>query len=254
MKSNENTKALAMLSVERLTRYFGHLCIIDGLSFSVCKGECVGIIGPNGAGKTTLFNLVAGALPPDEGTIVFKGRDIGHLPADKRCRLGIGRTFQIPRSFTQMSVYENVLVGASNVSNLREKDHKDKVGSILELTHLSDLANVPAGNLTLLQRKRLSLARALSTSPEILLLDEVAGGLTDHEVEEFLILMDNIRHMGVTIIWIEHVLHALSSFVDRIIAISFGEMIADGSPDRVLTDPEVQEIYMGVDESYETNP
>jgi branched-chain amino acid transport system ATP-binding protein len=223
------------------------LLVCNNLSFSLETGTALGILGPNGAGKTTLLNLISGDLPVSSGNILFQGKDVTHTPAYHRCRMGIGRTFQIPRPFSTMSVFENVLVGAMYGSGLPEKAGYDLCADLLHLTGLSKQANTLAGNLRLLDRKRLELARALATRPQLLLLDEIAGGLTDQEVLRLLDVIRSIRKQGVTIIWIEHIVHALVSSVDRILAINFGTKIAEGKPEDVINSPDFQQVYLGVE-------
>ena len=237
-----------LLTVEGLVKSFG-VRVIDDLSLSVETGDALGVVGPNGAGKTTMLNLLAGDLSPDEGRVLFQGEDVTRTPAEVRCRMGIARTSQIPRPFEGMTVFENVLVGAvfgAGVSR-READAVDIVVSSLERAGMLADANRTAGSLPLLGRKRLELARALSTEPTILLLDEIAGGLTEGEVDELVGTIQSIHAEGVTIVWIEHIVHALLRVVDRIMAMSFGVKIAEGDPETVMASPEVQEVYMGVE-------
>jgi branched-chain amino acid transport system ATP-binding protein len=207
----------------------------------------LGILGPNGAGKTTLLNLISGDYAVSSGHILFKGSDITAEPAPHRCHLGIGRTYQIPRPFGGMTVFENILVGATYGRKDYERNSYELCRDVLALTGLLDRWDVLAGNLRLLDRKRLELARALATQPTLLLLDEIAGGLAEHEVHELLKVIAEIRARNVTIIWIEHIVHALVSAVDRIIAINFGNKLAEGSPQEVLASREFQEIYLGVE-------
>jgi branched-chain amino acid transport system ATP-binding protein len=236
-----------ILELHNVSKSFGALLVCDNLSTQLEEGQALGILGPNGAGKTTLLNLIAGDLPPSSGRIIFQGQDITRLPAEKRCHLGIARTYQIPRPFAGMTVLENVLVGATYGHNRAEKDAYDRCHEILSETGLLKRWNIVAGNLRLLERKRLELARALATQPSLLLLDEIAGGLTDHEVHELLQVIATIRASGVTLIWIEHIVHALVSAVDRIMAINFGVKLAEGSPQEIIESQEFQEIYFGVE-------
>jgi len=205
----------------------------------------LGIIGPNGAGKSTLFNLIGGALAPSSGQILFNGSDIGTLKASRRCRKGIARSFQIPHPFLGMSVYENLLV-AWSFGGGGQGDPETACRDILAQTGLRAKANQPADGLTLLERKRLELARALATGPALLLLDEIAGGLTEPECDALIGTIRDIHASGVTLIWIEHVVHALLAVVERLIVINFGQIVADGAPRQVMADPMVQEIYMGI--------
>lgn len=236
-----------LLELQNVTKTFGSLLVCHQINTRLEAGEALGILGPNGAGKTTLLNLIAGDLPATSGCILFQGQDITTLSAAKRCHLGIGRTYQIPRPFTGMTVLENVLVGVAYGHNQHQKDSYDLACQILKQTGLLDRWNVVTGNLRLLERKRLELARALATQPSLLLLDEIAGGLTDHEVYELLEVIAGIRAKGVTIIWIEHIVHALISAVDRIMAINFGIKLTEGRPKEVVDSPEFQEIYFGVE-------
>ena len=234
-----------VLETAGLRKSFGGVLVIDDLSVQLNEGEALGIIGPNGAGKTTLFNLLTGVHRPDDGRVVFKGRDITHVPRQDRCRQGIGRTYQIPRPFSDMSVFENVLVCASYARGMSERASYRRCVETLELTRLTDKANQRAGTLTLLNRKRLELARALAGDPTVLLLDEIAGGLTEAEVDELIETVRDLHAEGVSIIWIEHIMHALLASVDRIFAINFGRKIAEGEPEDVMCSDEVQACYMG---------
>jgi branched-chain amino acid transport system ATP-binding protein len=236
-----------LLELQNVTKSFGSLLVCHQINTKLEAGEALGILGPNGAGKTTLLNLIAGDLPVTSGRILFQGQDITALSAAKRCHLGIGRTYQIPRPFTGMTVLENVLVGIAYGHNQHQKDSYDLACQILRQTGLLDRWDVVTSNLRLLERKRLELARALATRPSLLLLDEIAGGLTDHEVYELLEVIAAIRAKGVTIIWIEHIVHALIAAVDRIMAINFGVKLTEGKPNEVIDSPEFQEIYFGVE-------
>jgi branched-chain amino acid transport system ATP-binding protein len=234
-----------ILELHNVSKSFGLLLVCNALSLTLDEGAALGILGPNGAGKTTLLNLIAGDLPVSSGTITFRGQDVTSTPAYRRCRIGIARTFQIPHPFAAMTVFENVLVGALHGG--RQHDREDRCADLLRLTGLDRYANTLAGNLRLLDRKRLELARALATQPSLLLLDEIAGGLTDQEVLRLLDVIQAIRQQGMTIIWIEHIVHALVSSVDRIMAMNFGTKIADGRPETVIASPEFQQIYFGVE-------
>jgi branched-chain amino acid transport system ATP-binding protein len=235
-----------LLSLNIVSKSFGALKVSDDISFDLAEGEALGIIGPNGAGKSTLFNLIGGALPPSSGTILFRGADVTSVSAAKRCKLGIARSFQVPHPFVGLSVYENLLV-ASSFGDAQHHDPQAACRQILEETGLISKANVPAGSLTLLERKRLELSRALATGPRLLLLDEIAGGLTEAECHELVGTIRSIRESGVSIIWIEHIVHALTAVVDRLIVIDFGRIVAEGDPRAVMADPLVQEIYMGIE-------
>ena len=235
-----------ILEVSGVSKAFGSLKVIDGFDFELAEGEALGIIGPNGAGKSTLFNLITGSLQPNSGSIRFEGVDITQFPAYRRCRLGIGRSYQIPHPFKGMTVFENLLVGAAFGKNQSEVQSYDACARILDLTGLLEKSNVLAGQLTLLERKRLELARALATSPRALLLDEIAGGLTEPEIQELIETISIIRSENISVIWIEHIVHALMSVVDRLIVINFGKKLEDGDPETVIKSPEVQEVYMGI--------
>jgi branched-chain amino acid transport system ATP-binding protein len=236
----------ALLELKRVDKSYGALKVADGITLSVAEGEALAVIGPNGAGKSTLFNLITGDVAPDRGAIRFAGSDVTRLPAHRRSRLGIGRSYQIPHPFANMTVFENLLVGATHGAGRSERDSYTVCAEVLELTGLLERANVPAGSLTLLQRKRLEMARALAMNPRLLLLDEIAGGLTDHECHELAQTIAAIHARGTTIVWIEHIVHALLSVAGRLIVMNFGQLLAEGEPRRVMADPKVQEVYMGI--------
>jgi len=240
-------RLMAILELSQVMKRYGALIVADQIDLELAQGEALGIIGPNGAGKTTLFNLIAGTVRVDAGAVSFAGRDITYLRAAERCRIGISRSFQIPHPFGGMTVFENVLVGATYGAGKGERASYGRVMEILELTALTGKANALAGALTLLERKRLEMARALATSPRLLLLDEIAGGLTEPECRELVEAVRQIRSTGVSIIWIEHIVHALIAVVDRLAVIDFGRKIADGDPRQVIESPEVREIYMGIE-------
>ncbi|MAV87489.1 MAG: ABC transporter ATP-binding protein [Rhodospirillaceae bacterium] len=236
-----------LLSIRNLSKSFGSLKVIDNFSINLNSGEALGIIGPNGAGKSTLFNLITGTLIADRGNIIFLGKDLTRSPAYSRCRAGIGRSYQIPHPFSGMTVFENLLVGAAFGGQEKESRTYAYCKEILDLTGLIKKANTLAGSLTLLERKRLEMARALATKPQILLLDEIAGGLTEHEVDELIGTIRNIHIQGTSIIWIEHIVHALMSVVERLVVINFGQKLSEGNPEKVFKSPEVQKVYMGID-------
>ena len=235
-----------ILKLDNLTRSFGSLKAVDGVALEVAPGEALGIIGPNGAGKTTLFNLITGLLTPDSGTIHFDGRDITRARPRLRCVAGIGRSFQIPHPFEALTVFENLLVAAIHGRGQREAQVVEACAGILERTGLLALANRPAGTLNLLGRKRLELARALASAQRLLLLDEIAGGLTEAECLELVELVQDIKKSGVTIVWIEHIVHALVAVVSRLVVLNFGRKIVEGEPRAVIASAEVREIYMGI--------
>jgi branched-chain amino acid transport system ATP-binding protein len=235
-----------MLEVKAISKVFGALVVADDIAFSLAPGEALGIIGPNGAGKSTLFNLITGMLRPDRGRILLDGRDITDLPPEDRCRAGIGRSFQIPAPFEHLSVFENLSVAAMFGGGMSQADAVQVCGETLALTGLEARANRLAGSLPLLDRKRLELARALATRPRLLLLDEIAGGLTPAECQILVETIRTINGQGVGVVWIEHVVHALLALVDRLIALDFGRIVAQGVPSEVMRSSEVQTIYMGV--------
>jgi branched-chain amino acid transport system ATP-binding protein len=234
----------AVLEVSGLEKRFAGLHVIDDLSFTVGE-EALGIVGPNGAGKTTMLNLVAGELRPDRGSVRFDGREITRLSAHRRARAGIGRTAQIPRPFDGLTVYENVLAGATFAAGSGRRARARLAVAALARTEMLDVANVRAGSLRLLDRKRLEIARALATRPRLLLLDEIAGGLTEPEIEHLVELIRAIRGEGVVIVWIEHVLHALLAVADRLIAMDRGRALVAGGPQDVMTSDAVRSIYLG---------
>ena len=236
-----------LLELQALTKRFGRVVIAEDLSLTVSAGDTVGIVGPNGAGKTSLFGLISGDLSPDAGEVTFGGKAVTRLDAAARCRLGIGRTYQVPRPFADMTVFENVLVAAQQGGGLRRKASYAAAAESLERTGIAGEANLPASRLGLLQRKRLEIARALATKPRLLLLDEVAGGLTDPEVTVLVDIVRGINADGVAVIWIEHVVRALTSLVSRMLCLYGGQFVGDGDPASVLANPKVREIYLGVE-------
>ncbi len=237
----------AILALENISKRFGAIVVADGIDLTLDEGEALGVLGPNGAGKTTLFGMATGTVRPDSGRVLFAGQDITHQPPQQRCRLGLARSFQIPQPFSGMTVFENVVVAAAFGNNEREKAVYDRCAELLERCSLIDKANKRAGGLTLLDRKRLELARALATKPRVLLLDEVAGGLTEHECTTLVALIKDVRRGGVSIVWIEHVVHALLATIDRLVVLHGGKLIAQGDPQTVIKSPQVAEIYMGIE-------
>lgn len=236
---------MPFLTLDHVSKAYGALVVTDDVSFSLEAGETLGILGPNGAGKSTLFNLIGGTQLPNAGRIVFGNQDVTGRGAAARCKAGIGRSFQIPHPFIGMTVYENLLVG--NAFGRHGPGSESHCRDILNETGLLPKANLPAGKLTLLERKRLELARALATDPQLLLLDEIAGGLTEAECHSLIETIKRIRDRGVAIIWIEHVVHALMAVAERLIVIDRGKIVADGVPAEVMDLPVVQEIYLGID-------
>jgi branched-chain amino acid transport system ATP-binding protein len=236
-----------LLELRKVRKRYRDMVVIPKLTVAVEVGDFVGVIGPNGAGKTTLFGLIAGNLRCDAGEIYFDGQDITRLSADARCRIGIGRTFQIPQPFHGMTVFENALVAATFGAGLRGRSAEVRAREALSRCGLDRFGDLPAGRLALLQRKRLELSRALATEPRLLLLDEVAGGLTDAEVSELVELVTAIHKAGVTVVWVEHVVHALVSTADRMLVLAEGRLLGDGGPKSVLESREVRDVYLGSD-------
>ena len=235
-----------ILELEGLSKRFGAVVVADGLDLVVPAGQALGIIGPNGAGKTTLFGMITGTVRPDGGRVLFRGEPVTGLTPAQRCRLGIARSFQVPQPFASMSVFENILVAAEFGSRNRGPGTARACADILERCGLAERADRLAGSLTLLERKRLELARGLASAPQLLLLDEVAGGLTEEECLALVTLVRDVKAGGVTIVWIEHIVHALVAVVDRLVVLHGGAFIADGEPREVIRRPQVEEIYMGI--------
>lgn len=237
-----------ILTVSNLKKSFGKVAAVHDLSFEVDQREILGIIGPNGAGKTTLFNLITGEIKPDEGEVVFNGKNVTYAETYNKCRMGIARTYQIPKPFVNMTVFENLLVGAIYGGNLGRRRAKEKCNEILEKTGLLPKNNTIAGSLPLLDRKRLELAKALATEPTLLLVDEVAGGLTEAEVEEVLQIIHSIRKAGVTVLWVEHIIMAMRKGPDRLLVVNFGSKLFCGKPEEAFKSKDVQRSYLGVEE------
>jgi branched-chain amino acid transport system ATP-binding protein len=238
---------MPLLALRSVAKSYGALKVTDDISLSVDEGTTLGILGPNGAGKTTLFNLISGDVRCDAGRVEFEGRDITTLKPHQRCRAGIGRSYQVPQPFGHMTVFENLVTAACFGGGLSEREAWGAARDVLEQTGLLPHANKPAGGLTLLNRKRLELARALATGPKLLLLDEIAGGLTEPEAKQLVAELQRIKASGVTMIWIEHVVHALLSIADRLFVINFGCKLAEGEPQAVMNDSEVRRVYMGLE-------
>jgi len=234
-----------MLELVGISRQFGALRVIDCLDFRIDQGELLGILGPNGAGKTTLFNVVSGVIAPSSGRIVFDGRDITRLKVWDRCRLGISRTYQIPKPFAHMSVFENILVAAVHGGRMGNAIAKAEAMRVLKTIGLAARSDTPAGQLPLLDLKRLELGKALAQRPRLLLLDEIAGGLTTVECDALLDLVRVVRADGVTVVWIEHVINALRRIATRLAVLHGGGIICSGTPDEVLADNRVREVYLG---------
>ncbi|WP_137894631.1 ABC transporter ATP-binding protein [Ramlibacter sp. 2FC] len=238
---------MPLLALHSVSKSYGALKVTDDITLSVAEGETLGILGPNGAGKTTLFNLISGDVRVDAGRVEYDGRDVTRLRPHQRCHAGIGRSYQVPQPFGNMTVFENLVTAACFGGQQSEREAWRTAAQVLEQTGLMAQANRAAGGLTLLNRKRLELARALATRPRVLLLDEIAGGLTEHEAHELVDELRRIKAQGVTMIWIEHVVHALLSIADRLFVINFGQKLAEGQPQAVMADPEVRRVYMGIE-------
>jgi branched-chain amino acid transport system ATP-binding protein len=234
-----------LLEASGIGQRFGALVVLEGVDFQLATGESVGVVGPNGAGKTTLLSILAGSIRPTSGRVRYEGNDVTSLRADRRCRLGIARTHQIPRPFIGMTVFENVLVGALLGATDRRTTAYQRVVDVLETCGLVDVANRRAADLGLLDRKRVELARALATDPKVVFLDEIGGGLTDSEAIELVGTIKELRRREIAIIWIEHIVHVLVQAIDRLICLDAGKIIADGLPDDVLADTAVIDAYLG---------
>jgi branched-chain amino acid transport system ATP-binding protein len=234
----------ALLEVSHVTQRFGGVVANKDVSLAVAQGEIVGLIGPNGAGKSTLFNLIAGVMRPNEGTIRFDGEDVTALPATARCRRGIARTFQVVKSFESMSVIDNVIVG-SLVRTGSVAKARDKAIEVLDFTGLKHRAQAPAGQLIPSEKRRLEFARALATSPKLLLLDEVLTGLTPSEAEYGVELVRRSRDRGVTVLMVEHVMEIVMPLVDRAVVLDLGAVLAQGKPADIVGDERVIAAYLG---------
>jgi branched-chain amino acid transport system ATP-binding protein len=238
---------MPILEGENVTRHFGGLAAVSGVDFSVDPGKIVGLIGPNGAGKTTLFNLISGALVPKEGVIRFNERDITGLKPHRICRMGLARTFQSVKVFSNLPVLENVLLGSlfGTANSMPAADTVREAMEALEFVGLSAVRAIPAKDLTLANQKRLEVARALATKPELLLLDELMAGLNATETVEAMELVTRIREKGITVFMIEHVMKAIMSVCDRIMVLHHGKKLAEGTPQEIATSRIVVEVYLG---------
>ena len=236
---------MPLLQLEGVSKRFGQVVVADGITFQLEEGASVGVVGPNGAGKTSMFAMISGDIKADSGHVRFGDHDLARVSTPQRCRMGIGRTYQIPQPFEHMTVFENALLAAQQGARIRGRESYDAAYRALERAGLAALANRPAGSLALLHRKRLELARALATNPRILLLDEIAGGLTESECQDLVALISAIHAEGVSIIWIEHVVHALLSVAERLVVLNFGKLIVEGKPQEVMESREVRSVYLG---------
>jgi branched-chain amino acid transport system ATP-binding protein len=235
----------ALLQAGGLVKRYGALAVVDGVDFRVAEDEAVGIVGPNGAGKTSLLNLLSGAVPVSAGSIMLRGAVITGADAAWRCRHGIGRSHQVPKPFGGMTAFENLLVAATQGGGYAQHEAYDRAVDALQLCGMLAAANRRAETLGLLERKRLELARALATGPDILLLDEIGGGLTDGEALELVEVILDLRRRGIAIVWIEHIVHILVRVVTRLVCMDAGRIIAEGEPQAVLQDPVVISAYLG---------
>jgi branched-chain amino acid transport system ATP-binding protein len=234
-----------LLAAHGVVKRFGANMVLDGVDFEVRAGEAVGIVGPNGAGKTTLLAALSGAFGLSDGSITLHGEDVTRLGAAQRCRLGIARSHQVPRPFGGMTVFENVLTAAMQGGGFRRQEAYDRSLDAIELCGMMSVANRRSETLGLLDRKRLELARALGTDPQLLLLDEIGGGLTDGEAIELVRTIRILKERNITIVWIEHIVHVLIQVVERLVCMDAGRIIADGPPAAVLSDPTVMSAYLG---------
>jgi len=240
---------MSIIETKEVTKYFGGLRALNNISFTLVKGEILGLIGPNGAGKTTLFNVIAGTFPPSSGSVRFNGEEITSQPPQQICHRGISRTYQLVRPFSSLTVYENILVGLYfGKPKLEEAGLMEREAyELLQLTGLLQKANTPAKNLTLVGRKQLEIARALATHPQVLLLDEAVSGLNPTETESLMGLIRKIQSRGITIFMIEHIMKAVMGLSNRILVLNFGELIAQGTPEQISKDKDVIEAYLGAE-------
>ena len=234
-----------ILAVHELRKQLGSVVVADDVNMTIVAGSIVGMVGPNGAGKTTMLSMLNGDIRPDSGTITFNGRDITRMTTASRARLGIARTYQIPRPFVGLTVFEHALLAAQQAGGFRGSEASDRAAFAVQICGMKQLANVAGAQLRLLDRKRLEIARAISGDPSLVLLDEVAGGLNDSEVAKLTEVILDLRGMGLTFLWVEHVVRALVATADRMVCLSGGSVIAQGTPADVLNDPLVLESYFG---------
>jgi branched-chain amino acid transport system ATP-binding protein len=236
---------VTQLQIEDVRQRFGALTVLNGITVAVPPGQALGVVGPNGAGKTTLLDIVAGGRRPTGGQVRLAGQDVTTSPAAHRTRLGLGRTYQVPRPFASMTVFENALVAAARGAGLRRQAAYQAAYAALRRAGLAAKADVAAHRLTLLERKRLELARALATQPSVLLLDEIAGGLTEPETEALIGTIREVHAAGTTIVWVEHIMRALTQVVQRVVCLADGRLLFDGTPQAMLRDEQVQRAYLG---------
>jgi branched-chain amino acid transport system ATP-binding protein len=241
----QQSNSAPLLAARTVGKRFGAHTVLHGVDFEMHAGEAIGIVGPNGAGKTTLLATLSGSLPASSGAIHLRGRDVTALDAAERCRLGVARSHQVPRPFGGMTVFENVLTAATQGGGFRGPEASDRAAEALTLCGMGAVANRRAETLGLLDRKRLELTRALATDPAILLLDEIGGGLTDGEAAELVHTIRTLHQRDITIVWIEHIVHVLVQVARRLVCMADGRIIADGTPDAVLSDATVVDAYLG---------
>jgi branched-chain amino acid transport system ATP-binding protein len=235
----------ALLQVSNVSKHFGGFTALNGVSLEIAQGERFGLIGPNGSGKTTLINCIAGALRNETGTIVFQGKEINRLPAYRRTRLGIARSFQIPRPFHTMSVLENLLVPAAYVVHLGDAEGEARAMEILASIGLADKAHAAASQLSQVELRKLELARAMAARPRLLISDEAMAGLSGAEVDEVLRILFSLNEKGITIIMIEHIMHAVMRFSQRVVCLDAGRIICEGTPASIVKNADVQRAYLG---------
>ena len=236
---------MTQLQIEDVRQQFGALTVLNGITVAVPPGQALGVVGPNGAGKTTLLDIVAGGRRPTGGQVRLAGQDVTTSSAAHRTRLGLGRTYQVPRPFASMTVFENALVAAARGAGLRRQAAYQAAYAALRRAGLAAKADVAAHRLTLLERKRLELARALATQPTVLLLDEIAGGLSEPETDALIGTIREVHAAGTTIVWVEHIMRALTQVVQRVVCLADGRVLFDGTPQGMLRDEQVQRAYLG---------
>ena len=234
-----------LLSVRNVSKHFGGFIAVNGVTLEIAQGERFGLIGPNGSGKTTLINCISGALWNDAGSIFFQGSEVSKLPAYRRTRLGIARSFQIPRPFHTMSVLENLLVPSAYVVHLRDSEGEAKAMEILAGMGLADKAHAAASQLSQVELRKLELARAMAARPKLLISDEAMAGLSGAEVDEVLRILFSLNEKGITIIMIEHIMHAVMRFSQRVVCLDAGKIICEGTPASIVQNPDVQRAYLG---------
>lgn len=240
---------MTLLEAQGITKRFGGLVAVDNLDIHVEKGEIVGLIGPNGAGKTTAFNLISGFMQPTAGEVFFQGKNITGLRPDQVCKLGLARTFQVVKPFAQLSVSENIMVGAYNRTNSKQ-DAREKTEEIVQFLGLEDVSDESAGSLSVAYRKRLELAKTLATGPEIILLDEGMAGLRPKETDEIIELVRQVSQRGISLLIVEHVMKVIMTLAERIVVIHHGKKLAEGTPREITSNPEVIDAYLGEEDVY----